>query len=200
MSIVYEPPRVKLLRTSAPGSEPVSVADAKKQLEIPSDDTTHDDHLTDALIAAREQVEQDTPYACISQTYEAILDQFPCGRDPIPLPIRPITSLTSVTYMDETTQETLAASVADLDRRKRQLVLQYDQEWPSVVTQPDSIVITLVAGYASQSTIPRLLRQAVLLQVSKWFEDRDMMISQTHANFDVAYERIIRRLMRASYP
>ena len=200
MATTTNPPAIKLLRTVGPLNEPVSVADAKKQLEIATTDTVHDVQLTNAIIAAREQVEQDTPYACISQTFEVILDQFPCGTDPIPLPIRPVTSLSSVTYMDGSTQETLATTVADLDRKKRNLVLKYNQEWPSVEAQADGIVITVVAGYPLQANVPRLIRQAILLQVAKWFEDRDMMTPWTHDNIDVAYERIIRRLMRSSYP
>jgi uncharacterized phiE125 gp8 family phage protein len=193
-------PKIRLLRTAGPSSEPVTVADAKKQLEIASSDTSHDDHLTNAINAAREQFEQDTDYVPISQTFEVILDEFPRNRCPIALPVRPVTSLTSVAYMDGASSETLATSVADLDRRKRNLVLKYDQDWPSVERQNDCVVITLVAGYSAVSTVPRLIRQAILLQVAKWFEDRDMMTPATHEQFDVAYERIIRRLMRSSYP
>lgn len=190
----------RLNRTTAPAAEPVSVADAKKQLEIPSSDDAHDEQLTDAIIAAREQVEKDTDYACISQTFELILDGFPSDDRPIWIPVRPVTSLTSVAYEDGATSLTLATSVADLDRRKRMLALKYDQEWPSIEQQTDAVVVTFVAGYASQAAVPRLLRQAMLLQVGKWFEDRDMMIGGRYEDSDVAYERIIRRLMRSSYP
>lgn len=189
----------RLIRTSGPSVEPVSVADAKKQLEIPSSDTSHDDHLTDAIVAAREQVERDTQYACISQTFELVLDEFPSDDSAIRLPVRPVTSLSSITYQDGASSETLATSVADLDRQKRRIVLQYNQEWPSIEQQSDAVVITFVAGYASQANVPRLLRQAILLQVGKWFEDRDMMSNNGRFN-DETYELIIRRVMRASYP
>lgn len=189
----------RLLRTSGPSVEPVSVADAKKQLEIPSSDTTHDDHLTDAIVAAREQVEHDTRRVCISQTFELILDGFPSDRSSIDFPVLPVTSLSSVAYQDGASSETLATTVADLDRQKRALVLQYDQEWPSIERQSDAVVITFVAGYASQANVPRLLRQAILLQVSKWFEDRDMLANDSMFT-DQAYERIVRRLLRSSYP
>lgn len=189
----------RLIRTSGPSVEPVSVADAKKQLEIPSSDTAHDDQLTDVIVAAREQVERDTQYACISQTFELVMDCFPTDGSAIPLPVRPVTSLSSIAYQDGASSETLATSVADLDRQKRRIVLQYDQEWPSIEEQSDAVVITFVAGYASQANVPRLLRQAILLQVGKWFEDRDMMSNGGRFN-DETYELILRRIMRASYP
>jgi uncharacterized phiE125 gp8 family phage protein len=200
MTTASQPPPTKLLRTVAPTAEPVSAADAKKQLEIASSDTSHDDHITDAIIAAREQFEHDTPYVSVRQTFELILDQFPQGGDSIYFPVQPVAALSSVTYMDGSTQQTLATTVADLDRKKRSLALKYDQEWPSIEEQTDAIVITFTAGYASASGVPRLIRQAILLQVAKWFEDRDMMYSQSPEQFDLAYERIIRRLMRSSYP
>ncbi|MEM6365740.1 MAG: hypothetical protein AAF745_15025, partial [Planctomycetota bacterium] len=176
---------MRLHRLIGPQQEPVSVAAAKKQLEIADSDTAHDEQLIDAIVAAREQLEDDTPYVCVSQTFELIADQFPDECE-IEFPVRPITSLTSITYAGET----LSTEIADLDRRKRRIVLKHDQEWPDHEFQTDSIVITFVAGYTSQSTVPRLIQRALLLQVAKWFEDRDMMMPQTHENFDVAYERV----------
>lgn len=195
-----DPPRGRLLRTAAPAAEPVSVADAKKQLEVHASDTAHDSQLSDLIIAAREQFEHDTQYACVSQTFEYILDDFPHDDSSIVLPRQPVTSLTSIAYQDGSASKTLATSVADLDRQKRRIVLQYDQQWPSIERQNDAVVITFIAGYPSQSAVPRLVRQAVLLQVSKLFEDRDMMMQQSPDAFDLAYERIIARLKRSSYP
>ncbi|QDV86923.1 head-tail connector protein [Planctomycetes bacterium TBK1r] len=189
----------RLRRTVAPAAYPVSVADAKKQLEIATDDTAHDDQLTELIAAATEQWEHDTQYVCVSSTYEYLLDCFPAGSRAIRLPVRPVTSLTSVTYLDGSSSETLATTVADLDRKKDFLALKYEQEWPSITTQTDAIVITFEAGYAA-SQCPRFIRRAILLQVAKWFEDRDMMLGQTEANFDIAYERIARKLGRSSYP
>lgn len=190
----------RLLRTSGPAAEPVTVAEAKKQLEIPTSLTAHDDQLTMLIVAAREQFEHDTQYVCVTQAFEYVLDEFPADLSSVVLPVFPISSLTSVTYMDGSTQQTLATSVASLDRRKRQLSLKYDQRWPTIEKQTDAVVIAFQAGYASQAAVPRLIKQAILLQVAKNFEERDMMSPHTEETFDLAYERIIRRLMRSSYP
>lgn len=190
----------RLNRTAGPTSQPVSVADARRQLNIAESDDSHDAELYEAIEAAREQVEFDTPYVTTEQTFEYILDGFPRSCDKIMLPVRPVQTVDSITYEDETTTETLATTVYKLDQRKRAVVLKYDQEWPSITRQPDAVIITVTAGYATPSVVPRLIKRAILLQVAKWFEDRDMMWAVPEQQYDLAYERIIRRLMRASYP
>ena len=190
----------RLNRTSGPAQEPISVADAKKQLELSSADSTHDEALTEAIEAAREQFEKDTPWVPVSQTFELLLDAFPSGGA-IELPVRPVTAISSITYADGSDAEaTLSSSLYSLSRTGRFVLLAYDQEWPSIVSHPESVVITFVAGFPGQTAVPRLIKRALLLQVGKWFVDRDMMETQPEMQFDQAYERIIRRLMRASYP
>jgi len=83
----------RLHRTIGPTSQPLSVADAKKQLEVAADDTAHDTHFTALIVAAREQFERDTPWVTTEQTFELLLDEFPVG-DRIPFPVKPVTSVT----------------------------------------------------------------------------------------------------------
>lgn len=192
--------RGRLKRTIGPASQPVSVADAKKQLEISSSDTVHDAQLTELIEASREQFEDDTGLITTQQTFELRLDMFPLGKEVIRLPVRPVASVSSVTYTDGTNDEaTLAGTVYQLDSRGRELFLKYDQEWPAIESQSESVVITFVAGYATAAAVPRLIKRAIALQVGKWFQDRDMMTSENFQH-DRAYERIVKRLMRTSYP
>lgn len=189
-----------LNRTSGPAVEPVSRAEAKKQCELASGVTTHDAAIDDWIIAAREQLEDDTGYACITTTFTLSMSAFPSGNAPIRLPVRPVQSVSSITYYDTAdAQQTLATTVYGLDGPRRLVYVKNDQEWPSVNGQHDGIVVTFVAGYGSSaSNVPRLLRQAVLLQVAKWFQHRGDE-SQMPAH-DTAYERIVKRLLRSSYP
>ncbi len=189
-----------LNRTSGPSVEPVSRAEAKKQLELASADTTHDSAIDDYIIAAREQVEHDIGYAMITQTYTLSLTTFPKKNGPIRIPIRPIQSVASVTYYDTSNaQQTLATTVYGLDAARRLLFVKYDQEWPSITEQHNGIVVTLTAGYGgTAATVPRLLRQAMLLQIAKWFQHRgDESHMPAH---DTAYKMLIDRFMRTSYP
>ncbi len=55
------------------------------------------------------------------------------------------------------------------------------------------------AGYTSSATVPASLRQAMLLKIGYLFENRDQITSQGMMS-EEAYERIMRRWMRPSYP
>ena len=190
----------RLRRVTGPTVEPVSVADAKKQLEIASSDSSHDDQITNAIVAAREQLEHDTQYVTTTQTFEVLLDRFPASDGMIRLPLFPIQSLTSIEYTNEDeAAATVSTTVADVDRAKRHIRLKWDQEWPDCSEQRDAVVVTVVAGYGSQAAVPKLVKQAILLQVTKWFEFRGDEVGK-ETEYDVAYERIIRRLMRENYP
>lgn len=193
-----------LNRTSGPAVEPVTLAEAKKQLEIASADTTHDSAIEDYIIAAREQLEHDTGYICITQTYSLSMDVWPESPKSrfhgtvIELPLRPIQSVSSITYYDEgNSQQTLSTTVYGLDAPNRFIYLKYDQEWPAITPQHNGIVVTFVAGYGgSETNVVRLIRQAILLQVAKWFEHRgDESEMPAH---DSAYEKIVMR-MRSEY-
>ena len=189
----------RLVQTSEPANEPLSVADAKRQLNISESDNAHNDELAEAITAARQQFEHDTQFATYTRTYSLILDQFPCG-DRIPLPVQPVTGIGSVTYRDEeTASQTFASSNYRLDLRGRALLLEYGSEWPSIVSQCEAVVIAFTAGY-TPGNCPKWHKRAMALQVAKWFEDRDMMFFTAPDQYDMAYERIIRRLMRESYP
>jgi len=191
--------RARINRATSTDTQPVSLADAKKQLEIAPDDDSHDCYLIEAIEAAREQFEIDTPYVTTPQEVELLLDCFPRGGL-VRLPIRPVQSLVSVLYLDDDgAEQTMGVDVAALDRRGRSLVLRNGQQWPSGITQADSVVITVSAGYA-QGEVPKLIKRAMCLQIGKWFEDRDMMFSVPDQQFDQAYQRLIRKMMRSTYP
>ena len=161
-------------------------------------DTTHDTKLTRFIGAAREQVEADTGYALTTQTFSLSRTRFPDG-DEIKIPVRPVQSISSVTYYDANdTQQTLSTDVYGLNARRRVVYLKYNQSWPNLTERPDGITVTLVAGYGAAANVPYEFRQAILLQVAKWFEHRgDESKMPAH---DTAYERIVKKLLRSSYP
>ena len=192
--------KYRLNRTLGPASEPVTTAEAKDHLELSASDTTHDSKVGRAITAAREQFEADTGYVCITQTYTVSFDCFPSSGDSVYLPVRPAASISSITYYDiNNASQTLATSVYGLDTSSREVYLKYNQEWPDVTEQHNGCVITCTAGFGAASNVPALIKSAVLLQVGKWFYQRDMT-ENTVFSEDRAYERIVNRLLRTSYP
>lgn len=120
--------------------------------------------------------------------------------DEIYLPKRPIASITSVKYYDTSNvQQTLATTVYGLDAASRAVRLKHLQDWPTTVLDRwDTWEITYVCGYASASLVPAISKQAMLLLVGKYFENRDMLIGATYT--DRAYEALVAKFIRSSYP
>lgn len=181
-----------------PASEPINLAQAKKQLEIPISDTAHDDQIDLLIQAAREQWEHDTDSACITQTLRVYTDSF--DNDYLYLPTRPIQSITSIKYYDSTnTLQTMPATDYNFDKSSRYIRLAYLKLWPMTLARWDAIEITYVAGYGTAVNVPAVAKQAMLMLVGKYFENRDLLVSGSMAN-DSAYENLVTRYQRATYP
>ena len=190
----------KLSPTSQPTVLPVSVAVAKSRLDYPHDDSSKDDLFAEAIEAAAQQFQHDTGRVPIEQSFVWCLYEFPCESE-IRLPVRTVTSISSLKYED--TSDYLRTWSSDNYRLSRDgltIIREAGVTWPEHNPQPEGVVIEFVAGYEEPSEVPKLWTQGMLLQVGKWFEDREMMWTATEEQFDLAYERIIRRLMRSSYP
>lgn len=189
----------KAIRSAAPTFEPVSLAEAKKHLEIAEDDASHDAHIMRLIADARELVEHDTGIVLASGTYTLTLDDFP-SDDEIYLPVRPVSSITSIVYTDSAgSSNTWSSSNYALDNNEFQpeVKLAYLASWPNSRGEPNSVVVTFVAGYASQATIPQALKQMCLLQIGRAFQDRE---GWERSGENMAYEMRARRFQRASYP
>lgn len=189
-----------LQRTVGPTAVAVSLEEAKAALRISQAATFSDDDLTQAIQAATEQFEQDTDRAVITQTYEHRDFLFPSGSSPILLSVKPVQAVSTLTYLDSDDNEvTLDAAAYDLDRARRQ-IFPVGSEWPATNHTHRGVVVTFTAGYgATEGSVPRLVKRAILLQVGKWFGDPMMETSDAY-NSDAAYERIITKEMRTSYP
>jgi uncharacterized phiE125 gp8 family phage protein len=174
----------------------VTLAQAKKQLEIAETDSTHDEHLTLLIQAAREQFESDTGIVLGQRTVKVFDDEFEEAE--LQLQLRPAQSITSIKYYDSNnTQQTLSTSIYDFDTAKRSIVLKYNQLFPPVVIQRyDAVEITYVVGYATQAAIPAVAKQACLLLIGNYFEGRDML-KESDAK---TYERLVTLCMRSTYP
>lgn len=181
---------------TGPTTEPVTLAEARKQLELSPSDTAHDDHLALLIQAAREQWEHDTDSCCLTQTWRVTLP----GFDEVCLPKRPVQSITSITYYDTSNvSQTLSTDIYSLDAAARAVRLKYLQVWPTTITRWDAVTVTYVAGYTSVANVPAIHKQAMRLLISHYFENRDMLMSAALQSMP-AYEALVQRFLRSSYP
>jgi uncharacterized phiE125 gp8 family phage protein len=173
---------------SAPAVEPVDLAEAKLHLRV---DTTADNTLITSLItAAREWIEENCARALVNQTWDLYLDEFPAGEE-IVLPRPPLSSVTAVYYTpDGSTQQTFAASnyTVDTVSEPGRIVLDSDAAWPGDTLIPvNGVQVRFVAGYgATGASVPRPIRQALLMLVGHYYENREA-ISVGKTLFDVPF-------------
>ena len=177
-----------------PTTEPVTIAEAKAQLSIGASDDSHDTELASMIAAAREEWERDTSIALITRALEHRLPKF---LSTVVLSVRPAIAISSVTYVDTTgTTQTVASSNYYLDSDEVRFLDTFVK--PDVQERSEAVKITYTAGYGSDSrACPELDRMAIKLSLANRFEDRDMIAASGERR---AYEALVAKKMRASYP
>lgn len=171
--------KLQSVSVAAASSEPLTLVEAKKQLEIAQADETHNEHVTALIQAAREVWEHDTHSITTSRT---ITEKDFSVVTEVQLSYRPVISLTSVTF-DGTAQ---ATAEVDIARGVVHLDEGYGgEDW-------DSVIVTYVAGYSS---VPEIAKAAMKLQISMMFDEHKQL-----PHYERAYENLVRKFMRSSYP
>lgn len=174
-----------LKRTVDPPDDPITSSEVKNQARV---DTTADDTTIARLIKAATGA-IDGPYGIgiclVEQTWELTLDRFPLVFQ---LPLYPVLSVESITYIDENGDEqTLAASVYRVDTHSNpaRITLAWNQTWPSARLLANAVTVTFKAGYAPdeassptdyRANIPEDLRQALIATVAHWYDNRDSAV------------------------
>lgn len=161
-----------LTRTVEPENLAVALADAKKQCEVPTSDTSHDSHLTRLIKAATSEVERYTRRALITQTWQLTLREFP---PQIALPRPPLQSVESITYVND------AGAIVELEEfqvstysHPAVILPLFSESWPS--TRPetlDAITIEYIAGFGDDADdIPEKFKNAIYELVAFRFLNR----------------------------
>lgn len=181
----------RLNRLSEPQVLPVTVAEAKAHLRIDHND---DDSLIETIIqAAAGQI--DGPYGAglilSPQDWELSLDGFPSL---IELPLWPVTAIKVIEYTDADGDLQIldpSVYVFDLSSNPARIARDYNKQWPIVRRVLSNVRIEFTAGF---DTVPADLKQALLLLIGHWYENRDAAIIGTiAADTPFAFNAIIDR-------
>jgi len=182
---------------TGPTSEPVTLAEAKRQLFLAESDTSQDAELVNRIQAAREQWEHDTDSHMLTQTLSVTLEQF--GGREIYLPGRPIQSVTHLKYYDDSNVlQTFSSALYSLNKPEREIELNWNSTWPTTYIRWDAVTVTYVAGNASLAAVPAITKQAMLLLIA--YNQYGNRGDNDRPNDQRAYEALVRRYMRSSYP
>ncbi len=170
------------LKTVEPAIEPVTLAEARAHLRV--DDTSENDYITALITVAREHAESLTDRQFITATYALRLDDFPRWSCAIIRPPRPrLIAVSSLTYVDTAgATQTLDAAAYQVDTVSEpgRILPAYGLTWPSARIQANAVTITYTSGYgATAAVVPKAIRQAILMLVAHWFENREPVVVGT---------------------
>jgi uncharacterized phiE125 gp8 family phage protein len=179
-----------MIIVTPPTVSPVSVEEAKSYLRI---DHSDEDLTIQALIdTAVDYAENYTGRALITQVWEETYSEFP-REGYIQIPKAPLQTIDDFEYTEanETTAD-FADYTADLFRNRA--VLNYDESWPSCTLEPvEGIRIEWTCGYGDDGTdVPEAIRQAIMLLVGHWYENREPVIIGTiQSNLPFAVQALL---------
>jgi uncharacterized phiE125 gp8 family phage protein len=180
------------VRTVAPTENPVTLTEAKAHLRV---DHADEDTLITALIAAAtDHLDGYTGIlgrALVTQTWRQDFEGF---APKLRLALRPVASVTSVTYFDgDNTSQTLSASIYGLfeDGAGPYIALDPDQTWPGSYRRVDGVSVTYVAGQAV-AAVPQAIKHAILLTVGHWYANREAVsVGSTVAALPLGVDALI---------
>lgn len=163
--------RLKLV--TPPVVQPVTLDEAKAHLRVTAAD--EDAHITSLIAAAVGHVDGPSGVlgrALVEQEWDLLLDAFPC--DELELPLPPLRSVTSITYVDEQgATQTLAPAAYEVDA-SGVVLPAYGQTWPRTRAQRNAVTVRFKAGYGTTgASVPAAIRAAILLLVGDLYANRE---------------------------
>lgn len=194
----------------APETHPVTLADAKAHCRVVDDE---EDAVMEGIVhAAEEFIAARTGHSLAPETYRLELPCFWSGD--LKIPAAPLRDVVEVSYIDEADTEIVIDPALYRWRRTPaggEIWLLKAFTRPTVAEErKDAVRITLDAGYddpvaASSSppmtggdpelVFPRRFRQAILLLVGHWNENREAVLTGTiSSTIEFALEALLRQL------
>jgi uncharacterized phiE125 gp8 family phage protein len=169
-----------LALVSAPSLEPISIEEAKLRLRVTA--TDEDDLITSLIVAVRRHAESYLSRRLIRSTWDLKLDAFPCeDSDAIRIPYAPLSSVVSITYIDEdgdTQTWTSTEYIVDTSSEPGRITPAYEESWPTdVQCRINAITVKHVVGYgANPSDVPASIIAGMKLMLSHLYEHREPIV------------------------
>lgn len=177
------------VRTVAPAFQPITLAQARAQCRVDTDNTSEDVLFTGVWIpAVVDACEQILCRSIMKQTWRLTLDAF---ADEISLPWPNILAVSSVEYRDTAGDwQTLDTDYYEVDTASApgRLVRADGYTWPDLYDGINTVRISYTAGYSDSATegtqqgaVPASIKQWLLLAVGTAYAQRESIAAG--ANF-----------------
>jgi uncharacterized phiE125 gp8 family phage protein len=157
---------------------PFEVDAIKDRPEIRGVDATAEDvNLAEAIQGAVQDFEDYTGRILCRSTWDLFLDAFPDAGDVIETP-GPLISVESIQYYDSA-NSLMSLSVSDYYVAIGDLLVgkigmsTAAVSWPDTYARADAVVIRFVAGYPNPNSIPRMIKDGLLLKIQEVMDGVD---------------------------
>lgn len=190
-----------LKQTVAPTIEPITLDEALGNTKV---EVAEENTLVNNLIKlVREHAERETGYQLMPATWRMYLEAF---KNEIILPRPPLSSVSSITYVDTAgATQTVAASVyaVSTGREPGRIWLGYNQTWPTVRGFKEDIVVEYVAGYGvgqavPQTFVPQMFKQAMLMVLDQMYNVRSDTVEAAIAEMPNSSRQLLAGLWHGS--
>ncbi len=176
----------RLVLNTAPALAALTVAEVKAHSRI--DFSDDDDLLADLIAAATAHLDGAVGWlgrCLVEQTWDLKLDCFPLSGRRIDIPLAPLISVGSISYIDENgaTQTWASSNYTAFGVGAHMgggVVEAYEKSYPATRNVPEAVTVTFTAGYEnddsgspSVNTVPAAIKRALLIMVADLYEQRE---------------------------
>lgn len=155
-----------------PSFEVLTQEEVKNHLRIVLEDSSEDDLIDTWIKAAREKAETYLRMALSTRNIDIYLDTFDTE---IELNIYPIQSVTYVKYYDgDNALQTMSASNYLTDLVSDLAMVEFINI-PTTYDKYNAVNIRVVAGYTSAANVPQQIKQAMLIFISHFDQNRELL-------------------------
>lgn len=101
------------------------------------------------------------------------------------LPLEPVDSVVAISYFDGSgNEQTVDPNVYQLQVRTTRTVVgcRADRNWPVSDFAMGPVSVTWRAGYGTANDVPQAIKQAMLLLIGHWYEQREGVVVGTGAS------------------
>lgn len=189
------------VRTSAPATTPISVSEAKAQCRV---DHADEDTLFGNLVGAVTEYLDGWGGALgrclISQNWRVDFPTWPVTGF-IRLPFADVTAISSVTYYDTNgDSQTVSSALYQLYEDDLGSFVRFTDAFTAPTLDDDrmnAVSVAFVAGYgANAGDVPEPIRQAMLLMVAGWYDNRESVSAGTMTELPFAVRALLQPYRR----
>ena len=158
----------------------LTTSEVKEHLKI--DSSVEDTYIDSLIIAAQNSCEEYTNRFFIDTTLNQYCDTWEDAKELLKNHVR---SVTEITYYDsDNSLQTLATSVYTYDSAlmPTRIALKPSQSFPAIVDKINAVIVEYDVGAASASAVDNAIKQAVLLTIGNWYQNRAAVIVGRQVN------------------